>query len=184
MNKRILAAVIASSMLLSLTSCDLFKGLTGQTEKPAITTPSATESEETTTTEATTEETTTTSEETTTTEEPTVSEEVTATEESTTNSTVTGKAGATATPKPAKKPSSIPKGWSKVKQVYGKKYNGKYVYVIMKNYQYKGWYNGKWIKLYDDSYTVSDDENGHVEGVILYRDKNEKYKYCEFKEKR
>lgn len=182
MNKRILAAVMASSMLLSLTSCDLFKGLTGQTEKPTV--PTATESEETTTTEATTEETTTTSEETTTTEEPTVSEEVTATEESATNSTVTGKAGATATPKPAKKPSSIPKGWSKVKQVYGKKYNGKYVYVIMKNYQYKGWYNGKWIKLYDDSYTVSDDENGHVEGVILYRDKNEKYKYCEFKEKR
>ena len=138
---------MASSMLLSLTSCDLFKGLINQTEKPTV--PTATESEETTT-----------------------------------NSTVTGKAGATATPKPAKKPSSIPKGWSKVKQVYGKKYNGKYVYVIMKNYQYKGWYNGKWIKLYDDSYTVSDDENGHVEGVILYRDKNEKYKYCEFKEKR
>ena len=181
MNKRILAILMASSMLFSLASCNLLSG----TLKPTSATSEMTTTEEETTTTsetATEEETTTTSEETTTTEEPTVSEEVTMSEESTSGTTAAGKP--TATPKPAKKPSSIPKGWSKVKAVYGKKYNGKIVYVIMKNYQYKGWYNGKWIKLYDDSYTVSDDENGHVEGVILYRDKAEKYKYCEFKEKR
>ena len=168
MNKRIPAVLMASSMLFSFASCSL----TGGSNKPAAST-------EITTTE---EETTTTSEETTTTAEATVSEEVTVSEESTTGTTAAAKP--TATPKPAKKPSSIPKGWQKVKAAYGKKYNGKYVYVIMKNYQYKGWYNGKWIKLYDDTYTVADDENGHIEGVILYRDKNEKYKYCEFQERR
>ena len=172
---------MASSMLLSLTSCDLFKGLINQTEKPTMTIPTDTETEETTTTEATTEE-TTAEETTTTTAEATASEDATMAD--VTDPTDSSAPSATATPKPAKKPSSIPKGWKKVKQVYGKKYNGKYVYVIEKNYQYKGWYNGKWIKLYDDTYTVSDDENGHVEGVILYRDKNEKYKYCEFQEKR
>ena len=175
---------MASCMLLSLTSCNLFKGLiNNQTEKP--TEPTTTASEETTTTETTVEETTT--EETTTSEpEVTASEEVSLPDPTDPADTTapSAKATATATPKPAKKPTSIPKGWSKVKQAYGKKYNGKYVYVIMKNYQYKGWYNGKWIKLYDDTYTVADDENGHIEGIILYRDKNEKYKYCEFQERR
>ncbi|MBO4450282.1 MAG: hypothetical protein J5777_06825 [Clostridiales bacterium] len=179
MNKRIPAVLMASSMLFSFASCSL----TGGSNKPAASTEITTTEEETTVSETTTEEeTTTTSEETTTTAEATVSEEVTVSEESTTGTTAAAKP--TATPKPAKKPSSIPKGWQKVKAAYGKKYNGKYVYVIMKNYQYKGWYNGKWIKLYDDTYTVADDENGHIEGVILYRDKNEKYKYCEFQERR
>ena len=179
MSKRVLAIVLATCMLSSLTACDVFNGLISNQNKPTEVT---TTSEETTTTEATTtEEETTTSEETTTTAaEETASEEATLPEAT----DPAGKMTATPTPKPAAKPSSIPKGWKKVKQAYGKKYGGKYVYVIMKNYQYKGWYNGKWIKLYDDTYTVADDEDGHIEGVILYRDKNEKYKYCEFQERR
>lgn len=184
MNKRILAIFLATCMLSSLTACDVFNSLINNQTKPT----EVTTSEETTTTEATTseEETTTSEETTTTTAEETASEEASLPEatDPAGKSATNGKVTATPTPKPAKKPSSIPKGWKKVKQAYGKKFGGKYVYVIVKNYQYKGWYNGKWIKLYDDTYTVSDDENGHVEGVILYRDKNEKYKYCEFQEKR
>ena len=164
MNKRLIAALMAAGILVSLSSCDFLTG-----RKPS----------EVTTAEQTTEETTTTVEETTTAEE-TTTEETSITEESTVISseeTTSSSAAATPTPeavsskKTTKKSSvpSIPKGYKKVSTGWGKKYNGHVVYIVVskKNgYAYKGWWKNKWIKL---EYDVLGDQDGEC----WYNDK-----YC------
>ena len=167
MKKRLLTVALAVSVLFSFTACDIFGALLNR-KKEDETEPS--ESETTTVEETTTTEATTTTEETTT-------EETTATEETTTES-ITPETSATPTPttapakkstkKAASKPKSIPKGWSKSPEAWGKTYKGRKIYVIVRpGGNYKGWYNGKWVTLYDDS--SYNDENS--ENVALYRDK-------------
>lgn len=176
MNKRILTLALAAGMLLAFASCDLLNRTTPPTALPTEA-PSTTEA-------------TTTAEETTTVSETTTAEETTA-EETTTEETTTEAPTPTATPKPTKvptkkpsaKPTYIPKGWYKVKAAWGKKYKGKKVYVISRYSQYKGWYNGKWIKLYDEIFTVEDNEEYHVDGIQLFRDKKQKKMYYEFTER-
>ena len=134
---------MAVFVLFSFAACDLFNGLVNkQTE---ITT---------TTTEV---ETTTTAEETTTTEETTTEETTEETSEETTSEETTSEETTTAAPtkKPTKKPTKIPtkptyipNGWKKEKAAWNKKFKGKKVYIIRKGDSYKGWYNGKWVKLY------------------------------------
>ena len=136
------------------------------------------------------ETTTTTEQETTTTEETTTSEETTTTEETTSEETTTEEttsAAATKAPtKAATKKSSVPavpKGWVKIKGCWGKKVNGRKVYAIAKKpgvstWTFKGWYNGKWVKLYEDDY--SSDPEGAITTIDFYLDKNLKKFYCRY----
>ena len=178
MNKRILSFALAAGLLFAFTSCDLINSVIGgttQTTEVPTTTEETTTSEETTTTEETTSE-ETTSEETTT-------EETTSEETTTEAPTATPKPTKAPTKKPSATPTYIPKGWSKVKEAWGKKYKGKKVYVVRKAGSFKGWYNGAWINLYMDSYTIDDTEEYHVEGIQLFRDKKQKKMYVEFQMK-
>ena len=183
MHKRLITALMALGVLFSFAACDLFNGLVNkQTEATTTTTEveTTTTAEETTTTEETTTEETTeeTSEET--------SEETTS-EETTTDAPTPTKAP---TKKPTKvpvKPTYIPKGWHKETDAWGKKYNGHRVYAIYNSSNtdsYKGWWKGKWIKLYSKSKTLhdyEDDDHQYCEvQITLYRDKNKKYKYYTF----
>ena len=167
MNKRLLAIAMASALMVSMTACD--------NQKPAETTTTAAE---TTTEETTTaEETITTSEETTAAETTTASEETTTTSEETTSaSSTTAPEVAGKTKKTSDKPTYIPKGWTKEPDVWGAKYKGKKRYVISKQGSYKGWYNGKWVKLY---YTQVDNEEYGEFYENWYLDKKHKKKYAE-----
>ena len=143
MNKRMMAALMAASIMVSFTACNTAKPAETTTE---ATTEATTTAEEATTTEETTEE-TTTSEETTTTEEPTVTEE----------SVIETSATATTANKPtakAKKSSapSVPKGYKKL--YWGKKYGGHKVYIVYNEKKgkalYMGWWKNKWVTLWHD----------------------------------
>ena len=184
MKKRLLTVALAASVLFSFTACDIL-GILFNRNQEEETEPSESETttvEETTTTEETTTEATTTTEETTT-------EETTTTSETTTESiTPETSATPTSTPAPAKKakkkvatkPTYIPKGWSKTTGAWGKTYKGRKIYVIVRpGGNYKGWYNGKWITLYDDTY-YNDEES---ENVVLYRDKAMTKLYYKFVDK-
>ncbi len=179
MHKRLITALMAMGILFSFAACDIFNGLINkQTEA---------------TTETTEVETTTTVEETTTTEETTTEETTeentseTTSEETTSEETTTVAPTKKPTPKPTKvpvKPTYIPKGWHKEPEAWGKKYNGHRVYTIYSNSNsdnYKGWWKGKWIKLYSKSKTLhnyEDDDHQYCEiQITLYRDKSHKYKY-------
>ena len=177
MKKRLITAAMALFVLFSFTACDIF-GLLINRNKEEETEP--TESETTTVEETTTSEETTTAEETTTTEETTSEAETTTTEETTSETT----ASPTPTKKPTKKPTKapakptyIPKGWYKEDDAWGIKYKGKKVYVIENGSSYKGWYNGKWVKLYQKYSTIDDEGNYFVE---YFRDKKHKKKYCQY----
>ncbi|MBQ3890629.1 MAG: sigma-70 family RNA polymerase sigma factor [Lachnospiraceae bacterium] len=140
----------------------------------------STESETTTTTEQeTTAAEETTEELTTTTTEETTSEETT-TEETTSETTT--KAPTKAASKKSSVP-TVPKGWVKIKGCWGKKVNGRKVYAIAKKpgvstWTFKGWYNGKWVKLYEDDY--SSDPEGAITTIDFYLDKNLKKFYCRY----
>ena len=140
----------------------------------------STESETTTTTEQeTTAAEETTEEPTTTTTEETTSEETT-TEETTSETTT--KAPTKAASKKSSVP-TVPKGWVKIKGCWGKKVNGRKVYAIAKKpgvstWTFKGWYNGKWVKLYEDDY--SSDPEGAITTIDFYLDKNLKKFYCRY----
>lgn len=185
MHKRLLVLVLTCGLLFSLTACDMtscdsaFRYMLGSFKKA----PSESSmTEETTTTEVTT----TTEEEATseeTTSEETTTEETTSEETTTEAPTATPKPTKAPTKKPSATPTYIPKGWSKVKEAWGKKYKGKKVYVVRKAGSFKGWYNGAWINLYMDSYTIDDTEEYHVEGIQLFRDKKQKKMYVEFQMK-
>ena len=183
MHRKLITALMALGVLFSFAACDLFNGLVNkptvvETDKPAESSEATTTAEETTTTEETTTEETTQE-----TSEETSSEETTS-EETTTAAPTPTKAP---TKKPTKvpvKPTYIPKGWSKETDCWGKKQNGRKLYVIYSNNNsdnMKGWYKGKWIKLYWTSETLhnyEDAEHDYSEILIrLYRDKKHKYKY-------
>ncbi len=144
MSKRIMAALLAASIMCSLTACDFLNKA-----KPTEITTTA---EETTTEATTTVEETTTEE--TTAEETTASVETSTTEESvseTTTAAPTKKPTKKPTPKPKKKvvtAPKVPKGY--FKDIWGKKYKGRKVYIVRDSSAsvYKGWSNGKWIRLY------------------------------------
>lgn len=180
MHKRLLVLVLTCGLLFSLTACDMtscdsaFRYMLGSFKKAP--------SESSMTEETTTTEVTTTTEEETTTEE-TTTEETTSEETTTEAPTATPKPTKAPTKKPSATPTYIPKGWSKVKEAWGKKYKGKKVYVVRKAGSFKGWYNGAWINLYMDSYTIDDTEEYHVEGIQLFRDKKQKKMYVEFQMK-
>ena len=113
----------------------------------------------------------------------TTSEETTP--ETTATPTPTTKPTAKPTKKPAAKPASIPKGWEKVPEVWGDKQYGRKVYVIWRNRQgYKGWYNGKWIKLYVTEKMIKasneDGDEDYYSIFTFYRDKNHKKKYATY----
>lgn len=144
MSKRIMAALLAASIMCSLTACDFLNKA-----KPTEITTTV---EETTTEATTTVEETTTEE--TTAEETTASVETSTTEESvseTTTAALTKKPTKKPTPKPKKKVATapkVPKGY--FKDIWGKKYKGRKVYIVRDSSAsvYKGWSNGKWIRLY------------------------------------
>ena len=170
MKRRLITAAMAAFVLFSFAACDLFNGLVNkQTEAT------------TTTTEA---ETTTTAEETTTTEETTTEETTEETTSETTEETTSETTTATPTPtkaptkKPTKiptKPTYIPKGWSKDDDAWNKKYKKGRVYVIQRGNSYKGWYKGKWVKLYVTEEDIVED--GSLFSVNYFRDKKHKHLY-------
>lgn len=149
MSKRIMAALLAASIMCSLTACDFLnkaKPTEITTTAEETTTEATTTVEETTTEETTAEETTA--------EETTASVETSTTEESiseTTTAAPTKKPTKKPTPKPKKKVATapkVPKGY--FKDIWGKKYKGRKVYIVRDSSAsvYKGWSNGKWIRLY------------------------------------
>ena len=143
MNKRLMAALMAMSIMVSFTACDKAKPVETTTES----TTEETTVEETTTTEETTEE-TTTAEETTTTVEATVTEEsVMETTAETTTKAPTSKAKKSSAP-------TLPKGYKKL--YWNKTFKGHKVYIAYKEYKgaitYKGWWKNKWVTLdYDEA---------------------------------
>ena len=175
---------MAACVLFSFTACDILGSLLNK--KPDVTEP--TESE--TTTEETTTEETTTTEEKTTTEETTTSEETTTTSEETTSETTatptpTKKPTAKPTKKPAAKPYSLPKGWTKEPEAWGTKEKGYKAYVAYnKKGQAYGWYNGKWVKLYQTSkglHNYEDEDHQYCEILVnFYRDKKHKKYYTSY----
>ena len=178
MNKRLIAAIMAAGLICSFTACDFLNS-----KKPEITTTV----EDTTTEEATTTvEESTTTEETTTAEETTTSEETTTTSEETTSETSATKAPTKKPTKAPAKPASVPKGWHKEPDAWGIKEKGYTAYVIYseKGSGYKGWYNGKWVKLYETRKELHDyeDEDHQYHEVLVkyYRDKKHKKFYTSF----
>ena len=178
MNKRLIAAIMAAGLICSFTACDFLNS-----KKPEITTTV----EETTTEEATTTvEESTTTEETTTAEETTTSEETTTTSEETTSETSATKAPTKKPTKAPAKPASVPKGWHKEPDAWGIKEKGYTAYVIYseKGSGYKGWYNGKWIKLYVTEKMIKasneDGDEDYYSIFTFYRDKNHKKKYATY----
>ena len=173
--KKMISLLCAAAMVLSLAACS---------STPETTT------EETTTEETTTEETSAESSEETSVE----SSEETSVESSEGTSETSETTTKAPTKKPTKKPTKvpvkptyIPKGWEKLPDLWGVKQYGRKVYVIYhsKKYdQYKGWYKGKWIKLYETSKTIhnhEDEEHDYVDILrTYYRDKKHKHKYASF----
>ena len=143
MNKRVMAALMAASIMFSFAACD----------KAAKTSETTTE-ETTTVEETTTTEETTTEEETTTTEETTTSSvETTTVVEDVTESTTATTQAPTAKAKKSSAP-SVPKGYKKL--YWGKKFKGHMVYLAYKEAKggiyYKGWWKNKWVDLaYDEA---------------------------------
>ena len=172
--KRLITAAASLFVLFSFAACDT-SGLLINTNKEETTATSVTTAVEVTTTS---EETTATVE--TTTEETTATESETTTTTTTVETTPETKATPVPTKKPAKvssKPTYIPKGWYKEDDAWGIKYKGKKAYVIESGDSYKGWYNGKWVRLYQKYSTIDDVGNYFVE---YFRDKKHKKKYCEY----
>lgn len=182
MKRRLIITALALGVLFSFSACDIFGTLVNKQSEITTEAPESSE---------TTEEATTTTEETTT-EETTeaTSEETTTTEETTSEETTT--ATPTPTKKPTKKPTKIPtkptyipKGWHKLSEVWGGKYKGYKAYVIYSDKNsdiLKGWWKGKWVKLYSTSKTLHDyDKDDYYEALVtLYRDKKHKYKYASY----
>ena len=176
MKKRLLTVALAVSVLFSFTACDIFGILLHRNDEDE-TEPSESETttvEETTTTEETTEATTTAEE--TTTEETTATQETT-TEETASETTATPTPTKAPTKKPTKapvKPTYVPKGYIKYYNGWGVKFKGKKIYIIesQSGTGYKGWYNGKWIKLYDTQKDLNED--GTEIRCYFYRDKKHK----------
>ncbi len=174
MKRRLIITALALGVLFSFSACDIFGTLVNKQSEITTEAPESSE---------TTEEATTTTEETTT-EETTeaTSEETTTTEETTSEETTT--ATPTPTKKPTKKPTKIPtkptyipKGWYKDEDAWGIKHKGKKCYVILFGGSAKGWYKGKWVKLYEVQDTY-DDEGNYI--VTYYRDKKHKKVYCSY----
>ena len=177
MNKRLMAAIMAAGLMCSFTACDFLTG-----KKPEITTTAE---------ETTTEETTTTVEETTTAEETTTVEETTTSEETATiseESSLETSATKAPTKKPTKapaKPASVPKGWQKEPYAWGNQEKGYKAYVAYnKKGQPYGWYQGKWVRLYETSkglHNYEDEEHQYYEALIkFYRDKKHKKFYTSY----
>ncbi|MCR4775940.1 MAG: hypothetical protein K5869_06140, partial [Saccharofermentans sp.] len=77
----------------------------------------------------------------------------------------------------------VPKGYSKLWDedgpVWNAKYNGKRVYIITNGKTDKGWYNGKWVKLYCTEKDLSEGAGTWVR-IDFYRDKNHKKRYYSY----
>ena len=106
--------------------------------------------------------------------------EITTEAETTTSEATTTTEETAESKKPTKiptKPTYIPKGWYKDEDAWGIKHKGKKCYVITFGGSAKGWYKGKWVKLYEVQDTY-DDEGNYI--VTYYRDKKHKKVYCSY----